>query len=292
MAGEFGTGLMRGLDVMQVSVWNGTDWDDPFELGCPQVLSWDEEFKNYEWPGPDSPCQTELSPYKLKVTLEFSQISIEHQAKMIGAAYGEAGTTPNRRKFLVRKTSDVAPNLMLKGVVKHANKNFPAGQYEFNGAWGTVTSAPGNHAQEVYKVKMTLEFIKRPSDSAYYNQQMWETAPALPTAADNTVMTVSTVVPADNATAQLATVNIVLTFSKDIIFLPSNFKLYKQVGVSLLAVTLPDSAITYDVTTHVVTINPPASLDAGATYVPTAEGVQDLWGNTMATFTSEFTVAS
>jgi len=96
---------------------------------------------------------------------------------------------------------------------------------------------------------------------------------------DTTPPTV-TVVPADSAVAQLATVNVVWTFDKAIqpvYATGANFTLTKADGTAVAG------AVTISTDNTVVTFNPTASLDASGVYIAFASAnVKDMSGNALA----------
>ena len=100
-----------------------------------------------------------------------------------------------------------------------------------------------------------------------------------------------TVVPADAAVDQLATVNVVWTFDEAIqpVFATdANFTLTKADGTAVAG------AVTISTDNTVVTFNPTASLDASGVYIAFAsKNVKDMSGNALAANSvTNFTVAS
>ena len=94
----------------------------------------------------------------------------------------------------------------------------------------------------------------------------------------------SSVVPADNATEQLATVNIVLTFNNQI----------ESEAVTVVKAdgTIVAGAKTWDAAGKVLTFNPTDALAAGATYIVNVAGVVDIYGQALAASAANFAVAS
>ncbi|MFA6931839.1 MAG: Ig-like domain-containing protein, partial [Lentisphaeria bacterium] len=118
----------------------------------------------------------------------------------------------------------------------------------------------------------------------------WFASVAIP-AADKTAPTV-TVVPADVATNVAATANVVWTFSKAIdasTVTASNFMLLNASTGDIVAGTL-----SIDGTSKIVTLDPTASMTAGAAMIGIATtNVRDLAGNKLASNSiTNFTVAA
>ena len=107
---------------------------------------------------------------------------------------------------------------------------------------------------------------------------------------DTTPPTV-TVVPADAATNQLATVNVVWTFDEAIqpaLATDANFTLTKADGTAVVGV------VTINTLNTIVTLNPTASLDASGVYIAFAsKNIKDMSGNAMAANSvTNFTVSA
>lgn len=94
----------------------------------------------------------------------------------------------------------------------------------------------------------------------------------------------SSILPDDGATNQLATVNVVLTFNNEIA--SNDITLIKADG------TLVAGAKTWDVTGKICTINPTDALTAGATYIVAVNGVVDVYGQALTAVAKDFTVES
>ena len=107
---------------------------------------------------------------------------------------------------------------------------------------------------------------------------------------DTTPPTVSSVVPADGAAAQLVGVNVVWTFSEaiqSIYATTSYFTLTKNDGTAVAG------AVTINAAATEVTFNPTVDLDAASTYIAIASSaVKDLSGNALAAnYVSNFATA-
>ena len=107
---------------------------------------------------------------------------------------------------------------------------------------------------------------------------------------DTTPPTV-TVVPADAATNQLATVNVVWTFDEAIqpaLATDANFTLTKADGTAVAG------AVTINTLNTIVTFNPTASLDASGVYIAFAsKNIKDMSGNALAANSvTNFTVSA
>jgi len=113
------------------------------------------------------------------------------------------------------------------------------------------------------------------------------------TAEDLVPPTLDSSVPADAATGVLATANVVLTFDKALdvqsAIDDANFVLLKTSDMSVVA-----KAITIDATHKIVTLNPSASLTAGAAYQwHVTKGVKSATGVALgAVETGTFTIAA
>lgn len=96
-------------------------------------------------------------------------------------------------------------------------------------------------------------------------------------------VTLSTIVPADGASGIVVTANIVLTFNNAITS--------EAVSVIKADGTLVAGAKTWDATAKILTFNPTASLDAGATYIVAVNGVTDIYGQALAASAVNFATA-
>ena len=79
--------------------------------------------------------------------------------------------------------------------------------------------------------------------------------------------------------------NVTATFSQDV--QPGTISFVLKNG----STTVP-ATVTYDVASHIVTLDPSANLAAGTTYTATLSGAQDLSGNTMTSTSWSFTTAT
>ena len=105
------------------------------------------------------------------------------------------------------------------------------------------------------------------------------------TAAVDTAPTASSPSPASGATGVVLASNVTATFNKAV--LPSTISFVLTAG----STTVP-ATVTYDVASHIVTLDPTANLSPGTTYTATLSGAQDISGNTMALTSWSFTTAA
>lgn len=98
-------------------------------------------------------------------------------------------------------------------------------------------------------------------------------------------LTMSSIVPASDATGVLATANVVLTFSNKIAS-------HSVVLVDDVTDAIVPSAITFDATGKIMTINPTSNMTAGDKHAVTIFSVTDIYGQTLTNSLSYFTVAS
>jgi len=286
---SFGSGYLKGLRKAYAAIFaSGTSYSTPFEFEAPQLLDLDEESAEFNWPGGDAIAETGSKPKSLKAKLRWGKLSLEAQAKLIGARYSLAGTDPNQEAVLDRRTTDIAPYFKLEGVVKYIGAAYPNGDYHFVGFYGVVTKPPkfANETDKETNVEMEVKFIERPADSAFYQMRMYQSGKAAHTTLDATAA-VFTTSPLSAGVHPVAN-NLTATANKPIVFLESNYKVFRSVSSILTQVA---TANTYDPTTGIVTINPSADLAAASSFVLEIKDVIDLAGNTTATMTVPFTTA-
>ena len=96
-------------------------------------------------------------------------------------------------------------------------------------------------------------------------------------------LALSSIVPADEATAIAVTANVVLTFNNKIV--SSNVVLIDDEGAAVAG------AQTWDATGKILTINPTANLAANTLHIVAVAGVVDVFGQVLATTTKTFTTA-
>ena len=101
----------------------------------------------------------------------------------------------------------------------------------------------------------------------------------------DTAPTASSLSPASGVSGVVAASNVTATFSKDVI--PSTISFVLKAG----STTVP-AAVTYDVTSRIVTLDPTANLTPGTTYTATLSGAQDVAGTTMTSTSWSFTTAT
>lgn len=103
------------------------------------------------------------------------------------------------------------------------------------------------------------------------------------TEAAPSAIALSSIVPADDAAAQIVSVNIVLTFNNKIV--------RESVVVTSAAGLLVAGAKTWDAAGKVLTFNPTENLAAGTTYIVTVGGVVDIYGQSLAVEVKNFATA-
>ena len=114
---------------------------------------------------------------------------------------------------------------------------------------------------------------------------MTSTSWSFTTAAVDTAPTASSLSPASGVSGVVIASNVTATFSKDVI--PSTISFVLKAG----STTVP-AAVTYDVTSRIVTLDPTANLTPGTTYTATLSGAQDVAGTTMTSTSWSFTTAT
>lgn len=150
-----------------------------------------------------------------------------------------------------------------------------------------IAMAFKNNDEVVADVTFTGHYANSGTPSSIWEIRYYDDA----VSADTTAPTV-TVTPTDAATDQVATVNVVWTFSEAIdpnTITSSNFFVVKVSDGTQVA-----GALTYNASRTVVTFDPTASLTAGAAYIAFATtNIQDDAGNKLAaTSITNFSIAS
>lgn len=282
---------MKGLAGVAISILKDGEFQTPFQLGCPKVIGFKENEQPYSFKGGNTECEFGATLLNVEVDVTFNNMSLQQQAALIGADFETFGSGDEQEDNLQRQVTDKAPYLRLEGMVDFIGSSYPDGTYNFLGHYGKVVSAPtwSNESDKEAEVTMKIRFVKRPQDKTVYNMLLVRGGRALPTSADNTAPTVSSVSPADNATGVSVSANVTWTLSKGVLFNSNCFKVYRNQSGSLTAV---DGVITYDKSTFVVTFNPDSNFVASGVYVTSVKGLIDTAGNPQAVdFTSDFTAA-
>ncbi len=280
---------MKGLAGVAISILLSSQWQTPFQLGCPKIVGFKEIEQPYSFKGGNTECEFGATIVAVEVDVSFSNMSLSQQAALIGADFETYGTGDAQEDNLQRQIDDKAPFLRLEGLVDFIGSAFPEGTYNFLGHYGKVVSAPtwSNETDKEAEVTMKLRFVKRPQDKTIYNMVLVKAGRALPTVADNTPPTVSTVSPADNATGVTGTANVVWTLSEPVLYNSKCFKVFSSVSSVLTPVA---GELNYDPSVLQVTFDPATTLTAGS-YVTEVKGLIDKQGNPQAVaFTSDFTV--
>lgn len=115
-------------------------------------------------------------------------------------------------------------------------------------------------------------------ETGWFNQVQTPTVSGAPTA-----VALSSIAPADNASAVAVDANIVLTFN--------NVITAEAVSVIKADGTLVAAAKTWDATGKILTVNPSSNLDASTTYIVAVNGVVDIFGQALAASATNFATA-
>lgn len=280
----------KGLKQMAIAIYDGTNYGANMFTEAPAGLDREEDATDFQFPGADVIKVRGKTIKGLKLKLKFNALDLVILAKLMGSQYSQIGTSPNQKTLIDRRTTDSPPYFRLTGVVKYIGPNFPNGDYRCTAYYCQLVSPPKiNHETEKEAaVELEVYAYERP-DGLFYTWEANETSAALSAVADTVAPTFGSPSPAAAATAVVVTANVLVTASKEIQFVPNQFKLYASVSSVL---TLVPTENTYDRATGVVTIDPAASLAAATLHTLKVEGVNDLEGNPIAApYTTSFTTA-
>lgn len=128
-----------------------------------------------------------------------------------------------------------------------------------------------------------LELILFGNDGVNPRMPMPDEVTSLLTLAAPSALALSTIVPADAATAVAVTANIVITFNNKIS--------EEAVVVTTAAGVIVPAAKTWDGTGKILTIDPTSNMTAATVHLVTIGGVNDIYGQTLAASVKKFTTA-
>lgn len=284
-------GIMFGLRAMKVQKLVAGVATEGYLFPCPQLMGFEENQTKVEIPGGDVVCETVTAIKSLKMTVRWPKLDLQMQAMLIGATYTTTGSGSSQVDKLVRRTTDTAPFIRMEGDIANVGADLAGGQYYMKAYKGKIVGTPkwSNETEKEATIEAEMEFYED-DDGNFYDMELRATRIALSETVDTTPPTISSVVPADNATAVVVTDNIVITFSEAVILNPDNYALQKIITTTSLAEQEFVAGI--DGTGLIVTLNPTTSLAAASIYNVRISGVQDLAGNELAAVTnSQFTTA-
>jgi len=273
-----------------------TTYDTPFALtkklmkiGVKNKTSQDPQYAD------DQTVDVYTEDGDVTLDIDITDLTVDEMALIMGQTMAAGVRTPN-------PATDVRPYFAVSWKSKKRN-----GNYKYYKVLKVIFSEPDEDF-ETKKEKSTPQTDKitgmgiqrisdglrkriADADSATYvagTGSAWFTTGDI--TPDTTPPTV-TVVPADAATGQLATVNVVWTFDEAIqpvYATGANFTLTKADGTAVAG------AVTISTDNTVVTFNPTASLDASGVYIAFASAnVKDMSGNAMAANSvTNFTVSA
>ena len=157
-----------------------------------------------------------------------------------------------------------------------------ASSLNYNPATQTATLTPSASLAYATTYTATLSAAQDLSDNTMSTISWSFTTTSAP---DTTAPTVTARSPASGATGVVVASNVTATFSQDV-----------QAGTISFVLkngsTTVSAAVTYDVASRTVTLDPSSNLAAGTTYTATLSGAQDLSGNTMTSTSWSFTTAA
>lgn len=149
----------------------------------------------------------------------------------------------------------------------------------------TFTAVTTAHEFTVDAESMSLKRVFGDTSDATFDETGWFDQVQTPSSVGApSAVALSSIVPADNATNITVTDNIVLTFNNAI----------ESEAVSVIKAdgTIVAGAKTWDATYKILTFNPTASLDAGATYIVAVNGVVDIYGQALTAVAKNFETAA
>lgn len=267
----------------------GTTYADPFFLPAPEVMDSEEQQTQKAIPGGDVIYENVVKPKSLKFKFKWNALNLEQQAAFTGATFTASGSTPNRTSKMVRKTTDIAGDFKVDGLVKYIGNQFPNGEYHLRGWLGTCTKLPkwSNQYEDNASIEMEMEFLER-ADGEWYEMEILETGTDIPDTEDTTVPAVSSVTPADNATGVTASDNVVYVWNVPVRYRAEDYAIVKIDGSTVVdwpfVGTISEDGLT-------VTLNPTANYTATKPYMTRAAGAVARTGVVQTTVsTSNFTV--
>jgi hypothetical protein len=275
---------LQGLEgvLMQQMNSDGLTYQDGFKLPFPQLLSIEEETVNSSTPGANQLADENTKVTAATITLRWARVNLEQLAKIRGSLYEMTGDSPSRQHKMQRRASDNAPFFKIEGRVDYVGSDLPGADWHLVAYRCKAVSSPtiSHETGENYaSIEMQFRCFYR-SDGAFYDLVMNETSIPLSAAVDTTPPTISSTVPADDASSVAVDANIVITFSEAVRLDKSNYSLQRIVSSTSVVEVEFVATINNDKT--VVTLNPTADLTAASNYNLRIANVLDLAGNALA----------
>lgn len=223
-------------------------YGDGFLLPYPQLLSPQEDNVVEEIPGGDTIAVTVKSTKKVTIKLRWPRLNLDQLAQIQGSFYALTGTTPNRKATLKRKTTDVAGEFKIEGVVRFIGAEFPDGDYHLIVYKCTlVGTATYNHETDKVAIFEATFTGVEDEDENFYDMVANETAEPLTAAVDVTAPALSSITPADNASGvSIAAGSVVIVFTKAIQWDASQFKLQDVVSATSVVEVATTKTISSD----------------------------------------------
>lgn len=282
-APAFGEAALKGLKEMAARILNSDGSKQaPLFFPAPQMMDPVEEVTTKEQPGGNAIYDVSSTIKAVNCKVKWGGVKLSLLAALLGSGFSSTGTSPNRQHRLKRRTTDNAPEFELEGRIDYIGSTFAQGDYHFIGWRCKMVTAPKITAQfeDYVDLEGEIKILPR-ADGEFYDMVLSETGSAIAATADNVAPTVTSV-PAAAATGTSNT-NVVLTFSKPIVFEASKFALFS--GTTVL--TPKAGTATIDSSCTVVTITPTVVFGTQA-FAWAATNVLDQSGNSV-TATGTFT---
>jgi phi13 family phage major tail protein len=231
-----------------------------------------------------------------EVTVEFElrDIQLAVQADLLGHTYSGG--------VLIKKSTDIAPFIALAFKCLKADRKNYRYMALYKGKFELIesTSETITDKTKAQSLKLKGTFVKRlfddqwektadSDDAAFVTSVGTNWFSYVDNPSDIVPPTVSSINPANNATAVVATSNVIWTMSEAIKNInTNNFILVKSTDGSIVTTT-----VTWDTTGTIITLHPTTSLSAATTYYAIANtNITDLNNNAMVAVSStKFTTA-
>lgn len=283
---------IKGLRQIQCAPWISDGViGSTFLIPYPQKFSTTENQVVKELPGGDVLADKSTTIKSLQITMGWARIKLSQLSDLLGATFSTTGSTPNQQHRLRRKTADVGGFFQIIMRAAYIGSEYPSGDYQLKIYKAKLVGSPKiDYATEEYAtVEVTMEAFER-DDLEFYEMLMNETGATLTETSDVTAPTVSSIVPADNATGVATGAVITLTFSEivqenDLAFALTNV-------TSSTAVT--DKAFTVDYSANpIVVLTPTTAMTTANVYnLRISTDLRDAAGNRLAAaYNSQFTIA-
>lgn len=213
-----------------------------------------------------------------KLTGSFNcQVTFATLEVLLGATAAYTGSSPNETATLVLSSSDL-PNYFELDVRSsyRGGSDATGGDFHIRISKAKMTKFTYTMASEEYAtLQIDWAGVARLADGYFMTMVENETAVTYTGSPDTTAPTLSSSTPTDGATGVSGTANIVLNFSKEILYDIGNYAIAKADGT---AVAFTGSKTDADT----VTLNPTPTLDSAGVYIVTVAGVRDMAGNMLA----------